>query len=56
MRDFEGAAEGGDPPPTCPNCGVTVPWGSILIEYERDDGSLGQFAECPSGGVLVDPE
>jgi NAD-dependent SIR2 family protein deacetylase len=39
----------------CPNCGesVTEPW--LLIEYEREDGDPGRYAECPACGDVVRP-
>ncbi|TQR21913.1 hypothetical protein C9J85_18855 [Haloferax sp. wsp5] len=31
----------------CPNCDerITTPW--LLVEYEKDDGTEGIWAECP---------
>lgn len=40
----------------CPECGRTVPAGWTLIEYERADGELAVFAECPSCEAVVRPE
>jgi hypothetical protein len=40
----------------CPDCGdrITPTW--MLVEYERDDGTDGVWAECPSCEVVVAPE
>ncbi len=40
----------------CPECGSSISSGWKLIEYERDDGPLGIFAECPSCNEVVAPE
>lgn len=39
----------------CPHCGepVTEPW--LLIEYERENGDSGRYAECPVCGDVVRP-
>ena len=40
----------------CPNCGkrITDPW--ILVEYEKDDGTEGIWAECPACAAVIAPE
>jgi endogenous inhibitor of DNA gyrase (YacG/DUF329 family) len=40
----------------CPECGRAVPANWALIEYERADGEVGVFAECPSCEAVVRPE
>lgn len=39
----------------CPNCERSVTTASLLIEYERDDGTTGQFADCPHCDSVVKP-
>ena len=39
----------------CPECGVSIPTGALLIEYERRDESPGRFAECPGCEGVVEP-
>jgi len=40
----------------CPNCDerITTPW--LLVEYEKDDGTEGIWAECPTCEDVVAPE
>ncbi|WP_449404572.1 DUF7837 family putative zinc-binding protein [Haloarcula amylolytica] len=40
----------------CPDCDnqITTAW--ILVEYEKDDGTEGVWAECPSCEDVVAPE
>ena len=38
----------------CPRCGEDL--SRILIEYEKDDGTEGVWAECPQCDDVVDPE
>ncbi|NHX41506.1 MULTISPECIES: phage terminase large subunit family protein [Haloarcula] len=40
----------------CPDCGerITTPW--LLLEYEKDDGTEGVWAECPTCEDVVAPE
>ncbi|WP_265107790.1 phage terminase large subunit family protein [Halosolutus halophilus] len=40
----------------CPECGSSIPSGWQLIEYEREDGADGVFAECPSCSEVVAPK
>ncbi|WP_216824777.1 DUF7837 family putative zinc-binding protein [Salinigranum rubrum] len=40
----------------CPECGRSVPQNWVLIEYERENGERGVFAECPSCEEVVRPE
>jgi predicted RNA-binding Zn-ribbon protein involved in translation (DUF1610 family) len=40
----------------CPECGEEIPSGYALIEYEKDDGTTGIWAECPACGEVVRPE
>ncbi|MDX1748158.1 MAG: hypothetical protein R3324_19665 [Halobacteriales archaeon] len=39
----------------CPKCGAAVPKSWLLIEYERSDGDLGRYAECPDCEEVVRP-
>lgn len=41
---------------SCSFCGATVSRQDTIIEYERDDGSTGIWAECPACREVVDPE
>lgn len=48
-----------DKPPSlgrCPDCGTEISIEWTLIEYERSDGEIGVFAECPSCEEVVEPE
>ena len=40
----------------CPECdeGISASW--ILVEYEKDDGTTGVWAECPVCDDVVSPE
>jgi hypothetical protein len=40
----------------CPDCDehITTTW--LLVEYEKDDGTEGVWAECPSCEDVVAPE
>jgi len=40
----------------CPDCGESIPTGWRLIDYERDDGTEGVWAECPACENVVSPE
>jgi len=40
----------------CPDCGEEIPTGWRLIDYEKDDGSEGVWAECPVCDDVVAPE
>ena len=40
----------------CPGCGEEIPSGWTLIEYEKADGTVGIWAECPSCEEVVSPE
>lgn len=41
---------------TCPDCGGEIRAVDELITYERSDGSVGMFAECPVCEEVVTPE
>ena len=40
----------------CPDCNkpITRPW--VLVEYEKDDGTDGVWAECPACAEVIAPE
>ncbi|SEO85074.1 hypothetical protein SAMN05216388_10213 [Halorientalis persicus] len=40
----------------CPDCGESIsePW--VLVEYQKDDGTEGVWAECPECEEVVAPE
>jgi len=40
----------------CPDCGESIPTGWRLIDYEKDDGTEGVWAECPECEDVVSPE
>jgi hypothetical protein len=40
----------------CPDCGESISPAWALVEYERDDGSEGVWAECPVCEDIVEPE
>ena len=40
----------------CPKCGEEIPSGWTLIEYEKADGTVGIWAECPACEEVVSPE
>jgi len=40
----------------CPECGERIPDTWLLVEYEKDDGSDGEWAECPGCKDVVAPE
>lgn len=40
----------------CPECGDQIPETWLLVEYEKDDGSEGIWAECPVCDDVVAPE
>ncbi|QSG16367.1 Zn finger protein, C2C2 type (plasmid) [Halapricum desulfuricans] len=40
----------------CPMCGAEIEPFQLLVEYEKDDGTTGRFAECESCGEVVRPE
>jgi hypothetical protein len=40
----------------CPDCGEEIPTGWRLIDYEKDDGTEGVWAECPTCDDVVAPE
>lgn len=39
----------------CPECGKRITTGWVPIEYERDDGRTGRWAEYPGCARVVDP-
>ena len=40
----------------CPDCGEPIPDGWLLVEYTKDDGTDGVWAECPACEDVVSPE
>ncbi|SDE86821.1 DUF7837 family putative zinc-binding protein [Halorientalis regularis] len=40
----------------CPDCGERVPETWLLVEFKRDDGSEGIWAECPACEKVIAPE
>jgi hypothetical protein len=40
----------------CPECGESIPAAWLLVEYEKDDGETGIWAECPACEDVVEPE
>jgi hypothetical protein len=40
----------------CPDCGEAIPETWLLVEYEKDDGTQGIWAECPECDDVVAPE
>lgn len=40
----------------CPNCGGDIRPVDELITYQRSDGSIGVYAECPGCEAVVRPE
>ncbi|GAB7008974.1 hypothetical protein JCM31271_09170 [Halorubrum trueperi] len=40
----------------CPECGEDVSEAWILVEYEKEDGTEGVWAECPVCEDVVAPE
>jgi len=40
----------------CPECGERIPPAWILVEYEKDNGEAGIYAECPACEGVVAPE
>jgi hypothetical protein len=40
----------------CPDCGEQIPEAWILVEYEKNDGTEGVWAECPACNDVVAPE
>ena len=39
----------------CPECDEDISAAYIFIEYEKDDGTTGIWAECPTCGDVVNP-
>ena len=39
-----------------PDCGESIPKAWLLVEYEKDDGTEGVWAECPACEDVVAPE
>ena len=39
----------------CPNCGERIPTAWLLVLYQKDDGTEGVWAECPSCEDVVAP-
>jgi hypothetical protein len=40
----------------CPDCGERISTAWRLIDYEKDDGTEGIWAECPACSEVVEPE
>ncbi|WP_449404868.1 DUF7837 family putative zinc-binding protein [Haloplanus natans] len=40
----------------CPKCEEGIFTVHILVEYEKDDGTTGIWAECPVCNDIVSPE
>lgn len=40
----------------CPNCSESIADRDVIIEYERDDGTTGVYAECPDCREIIAPE
>jgi len=40
----------------CPDCGDEIPEAWLLVEYTKDDGADGIWAECPTCEDVVAPE
>jgi len=40
----------------CPDCGESISAAWLLVEYRKDDGTEGVWAECPSCKDVVAPE
>jgi hypothetical protein len=40
----------------CPECGKRLPTAWLLVEYEKEDGQTGIWAECPDCEDVVAPE
>ncbi|WP_449271714.1 DUF7837 family putative zinc-binding protein [Halogranum amylolyticum] len=41
---------------SCPDCKCSLPSSSLLIEYEKADGSIGKFADCSHCDKVVRPQ
>jgi endogenous inhibitor of DNA gyrase (YacG/DUF329 family) len=47
----------GDPPlGRCPKCGKELSSAYVLVEYKKDDGTTGIWAECPICDEVVNPQ
>ena len=40
----------------CPDCGERIPTAWVLVEYKKNDGTDGVWAECPECADVVAPE
>ncbi|MFB1064154.1 hypothetical protein [Natrinema sp. H-ect4] len=40
----------------CPDCDERIPSAWLLVEYTKDDGTAGIWAECPACDDVVRPE
>jgi len=40
----------------CPDCGEPISTAYLLVEYEKEDGQTGIWADCPSCDDVVAPE
>lgn len=50
------ATEYPSPLGACPCCQTTIPAGNELIEYERSDGGVAVYADCPECRIPVHPQ
>jgi hypothetical protein len=41
---------------TCSFCGAIVAAQDVIVEYERQNGAPGIWAECPDCSEIVDPK
>jgi len=41
---------------SCPKCNESLSTGYLLVEYEKDDGTTGIWAECPDCDEVVSPQ
>lgn len=40
----------------CPDCGEQIPEAWLLVEYKKNDGTEGVWAECPVCDDVIAPE
>lgn len=40
----------------CPECDERIPPGWLLVEYQKDSGETGIWAECPGCDDVVQPQ
>jgi hypothetical protein len=39
----------------CPDCDEPIPETWLILEYEKEDGTVGKWAECPECRDVVAP-